>query len=115
MPLRVFGALLVLMVACASPRPVDQLTIPIAPLVAPKPIVVPAPVAPVLPPPVPWIVVPHDVEPQPEEAAKPEPAPEKQPPPKSRPPPPPVEQEKRPECRVTLVPHKGGDTIHNTC
>jgi hypothetical protein len=94
-----------------QPKQHNQVAIPWAPLVAPKPIapVLPAPVG--LTPPVTVMVEPGAQMQQEPEAS---PAPERS---RSnrRDPPAPVASEPRPECIPHVKPHLGGDPLHNQC
>lgn len=102
MTLRVCGALLLMLSACATSAPgqKDQAAVPVGPLVAPKPMAVPAPLG--LSPPAPIMVVPEE---QPDARALPSDEEQSSAPTSERP----------PECTPRLVPHLGGDALHDAC
>jgi hypothetical protein len=109
MRLRTCSAFLVLMAACAmtESKPQKQVAIPwVAPLVAPKPVVMPVPIG--LTPPMPVMVDPDA------QQLAPETKPGKSG--SNRAPPAPLASERRrPECEPHPVPHLGGDALHDWC
>jgi|GEM_PF-1836497 len=107
----VYSALILLVSACATmePKQHNQVAIPwVAPLVAPKPVVLPLPIG--LSPPITAMVDPNVKKTEEPEA---KPTPESSGP--NRPPPAPLTSKPRPECIPKLVPHLGGDDLHDKC
>ena len=105
MTLRTCGLLLGLLCACATtePKPLNQVAMPwVAPLVGPKPVVMPVPVG--LTPPVTIMVDPR-AQPEPESEGSGS----------NRRPPAPLTSGGNPKCIPEAVPHLGGDALHNQC
>jgi hypothetical protein len=99
------GLLLLLLASCSTtePKPLNQVAIPwVAPLVGPKPVVMPVPVG--LTPPVTVMVDPRAQQsPETEGAGS------------NRKPPAPLTSGSSPKCVPETVPHLGGDAVHNRC
>lgn len=129
MSLRHGSALLLLLASCATTEPhsLDQIAVPIGPLIVPKPIVLPTPVA--LPPVAPLVLNPEELTRKPKKDAQAKPraqtpdqeesgsSPESEAgtPPSGRGPPPVATSGERPECEPIPTPHRGGDALHNRC
>lgn len=129
MKLRVCSALLLLLSACVTteptPKVLNQLAVPIGPVVAPRPMVLPAPLG--LSPPVPLVMNPEGQHPPPEidwpdspQASRSQPTSRQEPDtrpnaPTDKGPPPTLTSEHRSGCEPIPVPHRGGDAIHNEC
>ncbi|MFL5344788.1 MAG: DUF6310 domain-containing protein [Hyalangium sp.] len=105
MRFRIFSALLFLLPGCATSGvgAKDQAAFPLEPLVTPKTATLPVPVG--VNPPTPFIVSPEG---QPGSYPKPPSGSGVEPPPSRT-------SERRPECTPEIVPHLGGDALHNVC